>query len=466
MKKKQKQKPTQKTAGSAPTTARQWAFFFVEQWRTKEKLIRDQLIAAGNNRSEQHQGARHAERLILRIGVLDLVLAQCVSRPRERVELALWTLLQLGAAELLLGPVKSQHAAISETVELCRFAGHPEWAGFLNGVLRSVQRMLTAETAKDPGANRYPVTDREYRLLNKDIFPDPERKLRDYLSHAFSLPSPLISQWEKTFSREELVEIAWASLIPPPMTVRITRLLIEPEQWIAKCKQQNIDVEAGEFPEAVRLKQSVRLSDLPGFDEGEFVVQDETAMHAARLLNPYPRQNVLDLCAGPGTKTTQLAELMLNQGKIVAAEVVEHRLKQVRENAQRLGYECIETLLIDRHDPQIEGGPFDAVLVDAPCSNTGVLSKRVEARWRYSDRDIQELNRIQIHLLDVAAKELEQDGRIVYSTCSIDSRENEQLIQTWLEQHPEFICEEMKTILPGRTHDGGFTALLLRSDSL
>jgi len=465
MKKQQKRKPKKIPAGSNPVTARQWAFFFVEQWRSKDKLVRDQLIAAGSDRSEQHQGAKYAERLILRIGIIDIVLAECVSRPRDRVELTLWTLLQLGAAELLFGPVKSHHAAISETVELCRFAGHPEWTGFLNGVLRGVQRLLDDETHDEAEANRYPAADREYRSLKKKIFPNPNRRLRDYLSHAFSLPGFLISQWEKTFSQEELFEIAWASLVPPPMTVRISRMLIEPEKWIAKCEEQDIKVEAGDYPEAVRLKQSLRLSDLPGFHEGEFVIQDETAMHAVRLLNPYPKQNVLDLCAGPGTKTTQLAELMLNQGNIVAAEVVEHRLKQVRENAERLGYECIETLLIDRHEPEIDGGPFDAILVDAPCSNTGVLGKRVEARWRYCDNEVRELNEIQLHLVDVAARELEQDGRIVYSTCSIDSRENEQLIQTWLELHPEFICSEMKTILPNATHDGGFSALLFRKDS-
>ncbi len=465
MKKQQKRKPKKIPAGSNPVTARQWTYFFVEQWRSKDKLVRDQLIAAGSDRSEQHQGAKFAERLILRIGILDAVLAECVSRPRERVELPLWTLLQLGAAELLFGPASSHHAAISETVELCRFAGHPEWTGFLNGVLRGVQRLLVEETYHEPAADRYPATDREYRTLRKKVFPNPQRRLRDYLSHAFSLPTSLIRQWENTFSPDELLEIAWASLIPPPMTVRITRMLIEPEQWIAKCNEQNIKVEAGDYPEAVRLKQSIRLSDLPGFREGEFVIQDETAMHAARLLNPYPKQNVLDLCAGPGTKTTQLAELMLNQGKIVAAEVVEHRLKQVRENAERLGYECIETLLIDRHEPEIDGGPFDAILVDAPCSNTGVLGKRVEARWRYCDHEVSELNDIQLHLLDVAASHLEQEGRIVYSTCSIDSRENEQLIQTWLTQHPGFICSEMKTILPNTTHDGGFSALLIREDS-
>ncbi len=462
MKKQPKRKQKKETAIPKPLTARQWAFHFVEQWRLKQRLVRDQLKEAGGERAEQHQGAKFAQRLILRIATIDIVLSESVSRPRERVEPALWTLLQLGAAELLFGPVNSQHAAISETVELCRFANHPEWAGFINGVLRSVQRLLADETSSEPGANRYPVENRQYRDVKKKIFPNPERRFVDYLSHAFSLPITLVRQWEKTFSREELFEIAWASLFPPPMTVRITRLLVEPEKWVEQCKTQGIDVEAGDFPEAVRLKQPVRLSELPGFQEGEFVIQDETAMHAARLLNPYPGQNVLDLCAGPGTKTTQLAELMLNQGRILATDIVEHRLNQVMENATRLGYECIETQLIDRDKPKVDGAPFDAILIDAPCSNSGVLAKRVEARWRYSDRAVQELNQIQLHLLDVAAGELKQDGRMVYSTCSIDSRENELLIQNWLRSHEEFSCSDMKTILPNDRHDGGFSVLLFR----
>lgn len=462
MKKKNKRKPEKKTSSPNPVTARQWSYCFIEQWRAEGRLIRDLLIASGSDKPEQHQGARWAERLILRKQTIDAVLAECVSRPRQNVQLPLWTLLQLGAAELLYGPVKSQHAAISETVELCRFAGHPEWTGFLNGVLRGVQRLLDLdkETDGSPQANCYAAVDGNYRALKKEIFPDPETELTSYLTTAFSLPYALVNRWVQSFQTEQVFEIAWGSLNPPPMTVRITRMRIEPDQWIAKCEQNDIKVEATDTPGSVRLKQSVRLSELPGFYEGEFVIQDETAMQAVRLLNPYPKQNVLDLCAGPGTKTTQLAELILDQGRVLAAEVVEYRLKQVRENAERLGYQCIETLLIDRHEPEIDFGPFDAILVDAPCSNTGVLGKRPEARWRYSSQEIEELNDIQHHLLDVAASHLEEEGRIVYSTCSIDSRENEDLIQDWLKRHPEFTCKEMKAILPNAQHDGGFSALL------
>ena len=468
MKKKIRRRKNEKQDSSSnPATSRQWAFEFIEQWRSEGRLVRDLLIKAGNSNSEQHQGARWAERLILRKQTIDAVLSECVSRPRQNVQFPLWTLLQLGAAELLYGPKKSQHAAISETVELCRYAGHPEWTGFLNGVLRGVQRLLDLgeedEEQEDqlPQANRYPATGRVYRSLKKEIFPDPETELSAYLTTAFSLPFMLVNRWVQAYKTEEVYEIAWASLNPPPMTVRINRMLIEPKDWIAKCEQDGIKVETTDTPEAIRLMQSIRISDLPGFTEGEFLIQDETAMHAARLLNPHPKQNVLDLCAGPGTKSTQLAELMLDQGRVVATEIVDFRLDQVEENAERLGYECIETLLIDRHEPEVDFGPFDAILVDAPCSNTGVLGKRPEARWRFSSDEIEELNDIQHHLLNVAASHLvEEQGRIVYSTCSIDSRENEELIADWVDKHPDFVCSEMKLILPNKKHDGGFSALL------
>ncbi|WP_013628111.1 RsmB/NOP family class I SAM-dependent RNA methyltransferase [Rubinisphaera brasiliensis] len=445
-----------------PQTSRQWTYRLLEGWRTEQQLIRDQLQLFRQDQitSDTHQGAGWAERAIIRQRTIDRVLREAVSRARENVQNELWTLLRMGAAELLFGPRDAQYAAISETVELARWVGHSEWTGFLNGVLRGVQRMLSEEESDTVGKDCFPVADNIYRKLNKPIFPDPETQTVDYIGLAFSLPGTLAKAWASRYSHDELWPVVWSTLSPPPLGLRINRVATDPQEWLARCEAAGVEIGTTEFPEAFQLLSKTRLHDIPGFTEGEVVVQDLTAMHAVRLLNPYPKDDVLDLCAGPGTKTTQMAELMLDQGSITATDVTQARLDQISENAERLSFSCIHPMWIERTKPEIDNGPFDAVLADVPCSNTGVLGKRPEARWRYSPEDIVELNKLQRRLLDVAASQVEEDGRIVYSTCSIEPAENEQFIVEWLRAHPEFECVEMKTVLPSPEHDGGFCARL------
>ncbi|HCS55009.1 transcription antitermination factor NusB [Rubinisphaera sp.] len=458
----QVRKQRQKQPPSIPRTIRHAIHLIVERYRTTGQLVRDQVLELFLNDEIRPQAVAWSERLILRQRTIDRVLKECVSRPVDQVQAPLWTILRMGANELLFGPADSQHAAISETVELCRLLTHPEWTGFVNGVLRGVQRLLTEEVTSELSANAYPFENHEYRVLNKEIFPDLETHFPNYMGFAFSLPESLIREWHRRYPREEFIELCWSTLEAPPMHVRLNRIAVDPARWIERCREAEIAVSTTDVSESIRIDQKVRLSNLPGFEAGEFVVQDITATHAAKLLNPYPGQRVLDLCAGPGTKTTQLAELMLDRGELLATEVSPRRIEQIEENAERLQISCIKTLLIDREDPYISEEPFDAILIDAPCSNTAVLGKRAEARWRYSITELHLLNDIQMQLLDTAAELLAEEGRMVYSTCSIEPKENEQLVSRWLEDHPEFTCTEMKSILPNTNRDGGFCARIER----
>jgi 16S rRNA (cytosine967-C5)-methyltransferase len=184
-------------------------------------------------------------------------------------------------------------------------------------------------------------------------------------------------------------------------------------------------------------------------------------------LAPKADETILDLCAAPGTKTTQLAELTGDKAKIVATDIDNIRLEKVRENAARLGinsvritaYEDIETIAA-------EIGPFDAVLLDVPCSNTGVLAKRPEARYRIRPEAITGLTKIQAELLRTAAKMIKPRGRICYSTCSIQPSENHQLITGFAEQNPRFECKYEEQILPSAEKfdcDGGYVAIIGRN---
>jgi 16S rRNA (cytosine967-C5)-methyltransferase len=217
--------------------------------------------------------------------------------------------------------------------------------------------------------------------------------------------------------------------------------------------------EAGEHPQAIRLRDHAAIRELPGYGEGLWSVQDESAMRVATALMPREGSTILDLCAAPGGKTTHLAELMRDTGSIIACDIDEGRLATVRELAGRLGLSSIQTLLINPAHPEtIPAGPFDAALVDVPCSNTGVLGRRPEVRWRLRPEDIGELARLQRRLLNAAIDRVKPGGTIVYSTCSIEAEENGDLVRMVMRDRKGLQLEAEERAIPGEPADGGYWA--------
>ncbi|HUV64457.1 MAG TPA: methyltransferase domain-containing protein, partial [Sedimentisphaerales bacterium] len=199
----------------------------------------------------------------------------------------------------------------------------------------------------------------------------------------------------------------------------------------------------------------------PGFAEGEFTVQDITASGAVKLLDPQPGWTILDLCAAPGTKTTQLAEATGDSATIIATDIDSRRLEMVKENIARLGIKSVDVVPYR----ELLDSKFDCVLLDVPCSNAGVLAKRVEARYRISPEGIRALVKIQAELLGTAALMLKPHGKICYSTCSIQKAENAELVRGFLRENPAFALESEDLTLPsaeGLDHDGGYAAILVK----
>ncbi|MEO7299158.1 MAG: SAM-dependent methyltransferase, partial [Verrucomicrobiota bacterium] len=200
---------------------------------------------------------------------------------------------------------------------------------------------------------------------------------------------------------------------------------------------------------------------LKSFQKGFFYVQDPSTLLAVRELDVKSGQTVLDLCSAPGGKTTFIAQLMQNRGKIFAQDNDAERLELVRENYLRLGITCIETSIAPEQIIEKPSLRFDRILIDAPCSNTGVMRRRVDLRWRIEPSEIARLRQEQLDLLRRAAPRLKPGGILVYSTCSLEPEENQEVVERFLEEHKQFKLENQRELLPFADNvDGAFVAKL------
>lgn len=397
--------------------------------------------------------------VIRRRRTLDTILTSLLSRPRSNVEPDLWRLLQLGTWQVLFARTPD-HAAVDTTVELARQVDRSRWCGFVNGVLRNVTRLLTEETTDRPAADALPVGDSEYRRLTQPVFADPGTELSEYVGAAFSLPRSLAVRWSLRMSSFDLLKACFHSISVPRTTLRINRLVATVGQVQAALQEHGVQVSPGLNNWSLQVAHASRLNALPGYSDGWWSVQDESALRVGELLNPVAGERILDLCAAPGGKATHLAELSRDQATVIACDVSETRLARVVDSVERLQLANVFPTLIGRHGEDLPDGPYDAVLVDVPCSNTGVLSRRPEARWRFQEADLEELVQLQTKLLLTAWEHVRPGGRIVYSTCSIEPEETTQLIDSVTALIPGLSIIKQQLQLPGEQGDGAFQALL------
>jgi 16S rRNA (cytosine967-C5)-methyltransferase len=401
--------------------------------------------------------------VLRRRGTLDALLRPLIARPAHRVEPWLWEALRLGTFQLVLMTHIPVHAALHETVELAVDYGRPGARGFLNGILRAVSQLATDRRLTSPGADALPLEEGQYRRLARPALPEPATNAVEYLAAAFSLPRWLAERWLARYGWDECLRLGFWFAGPAPVWLRCNRLRLGRTALLQAFAQAGIPAEPGEHPQAVRLKDSRAIRELPGYDHGWFVVQDESAMRVASAVGPEPGSQLLDLCAAPGGKTTHLAELMDNRGRIIACDIDDRRLQTLADLSARLGLTIIETRRLHPEcNEEPPPGPFDAILVDVPCSNTGVLGRRPEVRWRLRPDDFRRLVPLQTKLLIQAGERVRPGGTIVYSTCSIEPEENGQVVRAVLRGLPDLVLEAEEEQVPVRPADGAYWARLRR----
>jgi 16S rRNA (cytosine967-C5)-methyltransferase len=401
--------------------------------------------------------------VLRRRGTLHALLRPLLSRPPDQVEKWLDDVLCLGAFQLVLLTQIPVHAALNETVELAVSYGRPDARGFINGVLRALSRRVTSDRTDKPGADAVPLADGDYRRLTQDVLPDPQRHAVPYLACAFGLPPWLVERWLQRHGNAECSRLGFWFASAPPLFLRCNPTRIDRAGFLLHLDQAGIKAAPGSHPQAVHVLDLLPIAAIPGYAEGWFCVQDESAMAVASALAPQPGSRVLDLCAAPGGKTTHLAELMQGQGEIIACDVSEKRLQTVAALANRLGAALIQTRQVVADDPgSLPTGTFDFVLVDVPCSNTGVLGRRPEVRERLHPNDLRYLVPIQQQLLTAGLERTRKGGSLVYSTCSIEPEENGELVRGLLRGRNDVTLEAEQEAIPGQPADGGYWAKLRR----
>ncbi len=442
------------------TTARQVAADVLNLARTQKRYASELVDEHAARLSPQDR--RLCVQLVMgvvrRRATLDALLKPFIRTPAHTVQDRVWDVLHLGTFQMALLSHIPKHAAVHESVDLATYVGSPQAKGFVNGVLRRVSELVTDEFVDYPHTDTLPF-ENNYRKLAKPVLPDPERDEAAYLAAAFSWPRWLAARWLPRYEWQKCLRLGFWFNQPPPLWLRVNKLKADREAYRLQLSAATIAAEPGDHPQSLKLLDHVPVRDLPGYADGDFAVQDVSAMAVATALNPSPGMRVLDLCAAPGGKTTHLAELMHNRGTIVACDVEQKRLDTVTALCQRLGVTIVESKLLGENaDPP--AGPFHAALLDVPCSNTGVLGRRPEVRWRIKPTEFEHLIRLQTRLLLQAVEQVRPGGVIVYSTCSIEPDENTGVVNAVRRAMPGLTLEADHAAVPGSPGDGGYWAKL------
>lgn len=312
-------------------------------------------------------------------------------------------------------------AAVNEGVNLAKRYGHKSSSGFVNAILRKVSKQ-------------------DY----EDLFNIEDEKER--ISKMTSTPEWIIEELKKEGMKLNKIEqICKNSNIRPKVSIRVNTLKITKEDLKKSLMEKQINVEDGILEDFLILDRAKSIENIKEFNEGLFTVQDEAAGLTSLILTPNKGDKILDACSSPGGKTTYIAQIVENDAEIEAWDLYESRIKLVEQNANRLGINIIHTKVNDatKYDEKYDE-KFDKILLDVPCLGLGVLKRKPDIKWQRKTEDIESISKIQYDILNTCSKYLKQGGELVYSTCSILSSENREIISKFLNKNKEFKLQKIK----------------------
>lgn len=365
-------------------------------------------------------------------GKLDWVIRHFSKIPLEKIELETLNILRLGLYQVLFLSRTPSSAAVNESVELAKRIRGKGGAGFVNAVLRSAIRQ------KD-------------EIRHPDIVEDPAL----HISVAQSHPLWLVQRWIKEMGVEETLKICTFNNQISSLALRTNTVKLNQKELIEKLR----GVELKPFPttfseEGIVLQDPPPTSELPFIKEGLYIIQDEASQLVTSILDPKPGERILDACAAPGGKTTHMAQKMEDRGEIYALDLSKGKLDLIEEMCQRLGIKIVRTIKTNAAQPLPipKGMRFDRILADVPCSGFGTLRKNPDLKWRRGEKDIKRLSELQFSILSNLSVYVKEGGVLIYSTCTVFHEENEDGVEKFLEEHPEFELGRIDKVLPEKCH--------------
>ena len=382
-------------------------------------------------------------------GTLDFVLNQMIDRPLSKLEPVIYCILHLGLYQIFYLDRIPDSAACNESVNLAKKFSHKGTDKFVNGVLRGAVR--------------------QKELLWDNIQKD--------ISLRLCHPQWLVQRWQKQLGNDETEALCRWDNEPADLCLRINPLMTTRDAFLQDLREMGCEAEVSFWcPDGIVITKSTGLPVLLQTFPHSFYVQDESSMLPALLLRPKEGERILDMCAAPGGKTTHIAALMNNKGRVTACDIYPHKLKLIEENAKRLKLENIQAELQDGTVLREEWTEtFDRVLVDAPCSGLGVLRRRAEARWTKTEKGLREFPPLQQKILENASRYVKPGGVLMYSTCTLEEKENGKQIESFLQNHREwkqvgFVHPRTKKVVkelqlyPQRDGVDGFYLTLLQKE--
>ena len=409
-------------------------------------FIEDLLDAALSRSTLESADRRLLQELLFGVvrwqGTLDwLIRHKTEGRTQKQV---LQILLRLGLYQIFWLERIPDHAAVNETVELARQLGFGPQSGFINAVLRGYLR------ERDATVQQLDTLKREQPAIG------------------YSHPEWLYERWRTRFGEDNTRALLEWNNKPPATYARLNSLKATAEALAQRWEAEGVLFTPRNWdwtePDTVfELRSHPPLASLQTFQEGLFYIQDPGTLLAVRALDPKPGEAILDACAAPGGKTTYIAQLMQNRGLVMAQDIDVRRREMVRENCNRLGVRIVNLSRATTAVNQDLSEPFDRVIVDVPCSNTGVMRRRVDLRWRIEQAELKRLAATQMQLLEKAADQVKPGGVLVYSTCSLEPEENGELVQRFVSEYSSFKLDHERALLPfDEGVDGAYIARLIR----
>ncbi len=327
--------------------------------------------------------------------------AKCIPNVKNAMRVALYQILFLDKIP--------EYAAVNEAVEFVKKLQGQKSADLTNGVLRNI-----------------------IRTKNAIRYPDPEEDLAAYFSAYYSHPSWLVKRWLNRYGKDFTEQLMIANNEKPSLTIRVNKLVSNIEQLKGLLHSVRLKFQEGKYlPDFIKLNSLTNIADWEYFAKGYFSIQDESTGFPCLLLDPQPNQRVLDLCAAPGGKSGILAAMMNNTGELVTVDKFERRMDILNKNLARLKVTNFKSVIADALEFEDESG-FDSILIDAPCSGLGTLTKKPDIKWSKDSGDIRKLNELQMALIKKGSSLLRKGGYMVYSTCTIEPDENFEIVKKFL----------------------------------